>query len=224
MTSPARFLGLLIIVAGCGSSSLGSGAGGSSGGGGSLAGRGGHTGGSIGGGNLGAGGRADGLAGGTGSGGIGGTGAQRGGNVGTAGATDGGAACPASDYQTTYAPIGCRPLPSGACQSQDDCGGAAYASVIGCRPNACGSAEGTCTRRQSMLCPVFAILNCGCHGMTYYNECEIIDSLDAVHYPGPAAAARSRLATPLTPVRMAKPAPTIRVCRARLEQLVPAYV
>ncbi len=95
------------------------------------------------------------------------------------------AACPASKYQFAFTPVGCRPLPSGACQSQDDCGGAAYASVIGCRPFACGSAQGKCTLRESMLCPILSIQNCGCDGSTYYNECDLVDELVAVQYPGP---------------------------------------
>ena len=94
-------------------------------------------------------------------------------------------ACPPSDYQATYTPVGCRPLPSGACQSQDDCGGAAYASVIGCRPFACGSAQGTCTLRRRMSCPITSIQNCGCDGLTYDNECDLVDALVAVQYPGP---------------------------------------
>ena len=94
-------------------------------------------------------------------------------------------ACAPSAYQATYAPVGCRPLPSGPCQSQDDCSGAAYASVIGCRPLACGSAQGTCTLRERMLCPIISIQNCGCNGLTFYNECDLVNELVAVQYPGP---------------------------------------
>ena len=95
------------------------------------------------------------------------------------------AACPPSDYQGTFTPVGCRPLPSGPCLSQDDCGGAAYASVIGCRPFACGSPQGKCTLRESMLCPIFSVQNCGCDGLTFHNECDLVDALVAVQYPGP---------------------------------------
>lgn len=130
-----------------------------------------------------------------GGGAAGGAGGHAGGiGGGRDGATDGpmdgaadasGTACPPSAYEATYAPVGCRPLPSGACQSQDDCGGAAYASVIGCRPFACGSSQGKCTLRENMLCPIFSIQNCGCDGLTFYNECDLVDELVAVQYPGP---------------------------------------
>jgi hypothetical protein len=94
-------------------------------------------------------------------------------------------ACEAASYGASIASQGvCPEPPSGACMSQDDCGGDSYAALVYCRPSRGGDPAGFCTRRTSrcstQLSPV-----CGCDGKTYRGRCESDPAAVGVAYTGP---------------------------------------
>jgi hypothetical protein len=75
-------------------------------------------------------------------------------------------------------------LPAGACRSQSDCGGAAYATAVFCAPSGCGETAGTCTPIPG-ACEYILDKVCGCDGETYYNECFARLAKVTMAYGGP---------------------------------------
>jgi hypothetical protein len=82
-----------------------------------------------------------------------------------------GNACEAASSGVDVAAAGaCPPLPSGPCTSQADCGGADYAEILFCKPDACGQSAGHCALRPD-TCVFQVDLVCGCDGNVYLNSC-----------------------------------------------------